>query len=184
MRSATTRTCTRSISDAEASRDRADPSSDAAWRDRCIAAPDRRRTARRLRQGAGARRRVVLDRPRSRVHRRSQRHGQVDAVQHAHGPRHPERRHDPLRRRRPRRDATRTDRPARHRLRAPGPTAVPVADGRRAPADARPQDTAANGGPPRPSTTCSRASPSGDATAAPSCRAASSRCSRSRARCC
>ena len=69
---------------------------------------------------------------------------------------------------------------ARNRLRAPGATPVPVAHGRPAPEDRDPRRrrTEASGRA-SGSTTCSRDSPSASETAARSCRAASSRCSRS-----
>ena len=74
------------------------------------------------------------------------------------------------------------DRERRHRLRAAGPAAVPVAHRRRAPADRR-SEVERRRGRRSASTSSSPASPSARTSAAPRSRAASSRCSPSAARC-
>ena len=149
---------------------------------RARADPRRRGARRLLRPRARRAGRVAHARARRDRGGRPQRHGQDDAVQRDHGTgagvrqRAARRRGDP-------RAAAQRDHRARRRLRAAGAPRLAVALRRRAPAarlarQPRPLDASSA------STGRSRGWPSGSATAAPSCRAASSRCWRSRARCC
>ena len=125
----------------------------------------------------------LRDGHRGRRRDRPQRHGQDDALQRDHGHRAAAARGlDPLRGHGAARQAVVQDRAGRDRLRPAGPAALPVALGRRAPADDPRGARAAGAGRPRPSTSSSRASPSGSGSARRSSPAASSRCSRSAAR--